>query len=182
MSLGVFERVKTLIRADAHGVLESLEERSLLLKQYVREAELELGRRRARSEALIEESKRLRDELELCSDEVQKLDADVELALAGGEEELARFAIRRLIPRRAAARQLEAQIAQRDEERSELEERLRVQEERLQELKTRARAELARRATAEESPPWLSEPTVADEEVELELMRRRADATGGSGR
>jgi len=180
MSVGVFERVKTLIRADAHGVLESLEERSLLLKQYVREAELELGRRRARGEALAEESKRLRDELELCSDEIQKLDADVELALAGGEEELARFAIRRLLPRRAAARLLEAQIAQREEERNELEQRLGVQEERLEALKTRARGELARRAAADECPPWLSEPTVADEEVELELMRRRTETTGGS--
>jgi phage shock protein A len=180
MSVGVFERVKTLIRADAHGVLESLEERSLLLKQYVREAELELGRKRARSEALSEESKRLRDELELCSDEIQKLDADVELALAGGEEELARFAIRRLLPRRAAARLLEAQIVQREEERNDLEQRLGVQEERLEALKTRARGELARRAAADESPPWLSEPTVADEEVELELMRRRAETEGGS--
>jgi phage shock protein A len=182
MSLRVFERVKTLIRADAHGVLESLEERSLLLKQYVREAELELGRKRARSEALAEESKRLRDELELCSDEIKKLDADVELALAGGEDELARFAIRRLIPRRAAARQLEAQIAQREEEHGELDERLRLQEKQLEELKTRARGELARRAAADEAPPWLSEPTVADEEVELELMRRRAEATGGASR
>jgi phage shock protein A len=179
MNAGVFERIRTLIRADAHGVLESLEERSLLLKQYVREAELELGRRRARIEALADEAKRLGDELEPCRDDIRRLDADVELALEGGEEELARFAIRRLLPRRAAAKLLEAQIAQRDQERTGLEERLRGQEEQLEALKARVRGELARRAAADQSPTWLSEPTVAEEEVELELMRRRTEAAGG---
>ena len=55
MALKLFDRIATLLKADAHGIVESLEERTLLLKQYVREAELELNRKRARLDALREE-------------------------------------------------------------------------------------------------------------------------------
>ena len=95
-------RLAVLVKADAHGVLEQLEERSLLAKQHLREAELELNRKRARSEALEEESRRLAEEAERIEGEVVALDADVELALAGGKAELARFSVRRLLPRRRA--------------------------------------------------------------------------------
>ena len=39
MAIKLFDRIATLVKADAHGLVESLEERSLLLKQYEREAE-----------------------------------------------------------------------------------------------------------------------------------------------
>ena len=42
------DRMTTLVKADAHGVIDHLEEKSLLLKQHLREAELELDRKRAR--------------------------------------------------------------------------------------------------------------------------------------
>ena len=89
-----------MLKADAHGVVESLEERSLLLKQYLREAEIGLDRDRARLEALREECKALTDRLERETEAVRRIDEDVALALDGGKEELARFAIRQLLPRR----------------------------------------------------------------------------------
>ena len=55
----LFDRITTLIKADAHGVVESLEERSLLLKQYVREAEIDLQRKRPRLESIRMEEQRL---------------------------------------------------------------------------------------------------------------------------
>ena len=36
------DRMALLVKADAHGVMDQLEERSLLVKQHLREAELEL--------------------------------------------------------------------------------------------------------------------------------------------
>ena len=59
MSHGILNRLRILIRADAHGVLESLEDRSLLLKQCVREAEVELAERRARRDALDQQTTEL---------------------------------------------------------------------------------------------------------------------------
>jgi phage shock protein A len=178
MGLRLFDRIARLVAADAHGVVESLEERSLLLKQYLREAELEVNRKRARLEAVREEEKRLREAAARHGDEIRALDQDVSLALAGGKEDLARFAIRRLLPRRAELKAIVARIAEREEESRGLAERVEMQQARLDALRTRVRAELACDATGADSPVWGREDAVADEDVELELMRRR-DAAGG---
>ena len=174
----LFDRIAMLLKADAHGVIESLEERSLLLKQYLREAELELTHKTARLEAMREDEKRLREALGRCTDKIRALDEDIALALGGSKDDLARFSIRRLIPRRSEAAALRAQIEQRGAEATALAERLAGQQAQFDSLRVRVRAELLRESTAGSSTPWPFEAAVADEEVELELMRRRRE-TGG---
>jgi phage shock protein A len=178
MALKLFDRITTLLRADAHGVVESLEERSLLLKQYLREAELEVNRKRARLETLRDEEKRLQEACARREEDIRGLDEDVALALASEKDDLARFAIRRLIPRRAEVKALTAQIAQHAEEARAIAERVETQQAQLEALRTRVRAELVRERDDAGPAPWVHEPVVADEEVELELMRRRS-TTGG---
>src|SRR5438093_472057 len=172
MALKLFDRITTLLKADAHGVVESLEERSLLLKQYVREAELELNRKRARLEALREEEKRLRETCARREDEMRALDEDIALALGNGKEDLARFAIRRLLPRRGEVKALTAQIARHAEEAHALAARVELQQTQLDALRTRVRADVVHERD-EAGVAWGCEPVVADEEVELELIRRR---------
>lgn len=178
MALQLFDRITTLLKADAHGVIESLEERSLLLKQYVREAEIELNRKRARLETVRDEEKRLGEELLRRDEEIRSLDEDIALALGGGKDDLARFAIRRLIPRRNERKALGAQIEQRSEEARVLAERVAVQEAQYESLRTRARAELAHANEPTAPQLWPCEAVVADEEVELELLRRRGEGRG----
>lgn len=168
----LFERMASLVRADAHGVLDQLEERGLLLKQHLREAEIELDHNRARLVALDEELRRLETDEQKLAGEVEALDGDVELALAGGHAELARFAVRRLLPRRKALEALRGRSAEIGGERGRLAERVGVQQEQFEALRVQVRAELARR-----SPPgWADvEPAtpVPEAEVDLELLRRR---------
>ena|SRR5262245_34746586 len=180
MPLRLFDRIGLLLKADAHGVIESLEERSLLLKQYVREAEIELNQKAARLEAVRDEAKRLREALAHIEDEISALDEDVTLALAGGKDDLARFAIRRLIPRRQQAAAVRAQLEQRGAEAQALADRVSAQQAQFDSLRVRVRAELARESAAGPATPWPCEVAVADEEVELELMRRRQGERGGS--
>src|SRR5262249_36876675 len=146
-----------------------------------REAELEVDRKRARLEALREEEKRQREALVRREDEVRRLDEDIGLALAGGKEDLARFAIRRLLPRRNEVKLLRTQIEEHAQEGRALADRLEAQQAQLESLRTRVRAELARRSETEPSGPWLGEAVVADEEVELELLRRRRAEGGERG-
>ena len=179
MSSKLMNRIATLVRADAHGLVESLEERSLLLKQYVREAEIELDRKRARLEAVREEEKELRDRLAQHEAESRALDEDIALALGGGKDDLARFAIRRLLPRRKEIAALRAQIDDRSAEAQALVARLEQQQAQFEALRTRVRVELAQGGDVAASPAWMTEPAVADEEVELELLRRRHAPEGG---
>lgn len=173
MTTKLFDRIATLLKADAHGVIESLEERSLLLKQCVREAEIALNGKRARLEVVRDEAKRLRDALSGVEAQTRMLDEDVTLALSGGKDELARFAARRLLAQQRAAETLRAQLADRSDEERALAERVDIQQAQFDSLRARVRAELARRTDAPDSGAWVPEPAVADEEVELELLRRR---------
>ena len=63
--MNLFDRISILMKADAHGVMESLEDRSRLLKQCLRDAEAELERKRlllrdhkAEAEALTRDESR----------------------------------------------------------------------------------------------------------------------------
>jgi phage shock protein A len=179
MSLKLFDRIAMLVKADAHGMVESLEDRSLLLKQCLREAEIDLSRKRAELEALSDEEKRLREIEARREEEARALDEDVTLALAGGKDELARFAIRRLLPRRSEAKAASARLAELAARSRILAERLAEQESQFESLRTRIRAELAREPEVGTPCGWQAEPVVAEEEVELELLRRRRAAEGG---
>jgi phage shock protein A len=168
----VFERLGLLLKADAHGVIESLEERSLLAKQLVREAELEVARKRDRVEAIDRELARLGAEGARGGEELRALDADVELALGRGEEELARFAARKLLTGQRAQTARDARSGALTRERADLAERLARQETELDELRERVRARLHEEANRGEG---VSCPApVAEHDVSLELLRRRA--------
>jgi len=122
-----------------------------------------------------EELTLLREERARVEGRVRSLDEDVELALASGKDDLARFAIRRLVGERRTSGALAAEIAEREGEREALDERVGRQQAQLDALRARVRAELARGAepSAGESSGWGPGYDVADEEVEIELLRRR---------
>ncbi len=167
----VFERMGRLVRADAHGLMDQLEERSLVLRQHLREAENEVERKQVALEAMDEQRRALADQGQRLEARVAELDGDVELALAGEDPDLARYAVRRLIPQKAALKELFARAAELDARRSRLAERLEAQRAQLAELRPRVRAALAKRDLG----PVVEcrGELVSDEEVELELLRRR---------
>ena len=110
-----------------------------------------------------------------------QLDQDVKLALERGEEDLARFAIRRLIAHRRQAEGLDEAIRAHREEREQLAAKLDEQEIELEALRDRVRQALARERVAERDArdPEACAATVKDEEVEIELLRRRGTAQEG---
>lgn len=175
----LFERMSRIVRSDAHGILEQLEKRSLLLKQHLRDAEIEVADKRARVETLEEDQRRLREEVDRLRARERALDEDVELALAGEKAELARFAVARLLPVRDSRCELEARIQEVAAERERLAERLEVQEAQLAELRVRVQARLVE-TRSERSALHAAERPVAEEEIEIELLRRRR-APGGTG-
>ena len=185
--MSLWTRWKTLLRADAHGVVDALGDKALILRQHLRDATVELDRKRSRLETLAVEDEDLRREKERMTERLESADQDVTLALEQGEEELARYAIQRLLPlregyaelarRREAVREeteaLSARLAEQEIEYEHLERRVRVHLDRLEYEK---QGEVRASAWAERSC-WAGD--VTDEDVELELLRRRAESPGG---
>ena len=181
MMLRLFDRLATLVKADAHGVLDALEERPLLLRQHLRDAELALLGKRARLEGLAREEERLAEVLRRADGELAAFDADAELALGGEREDLARFALRKLVARRRERDAVEIALAEVREARATLAERVARQERDFEELRAKVRAALAALGAGRPASDPLAAPSVEEEEVELELLRRRrGGARGGA--
>lgn len=176
----LFERVGRLIRSDAHGIIDQLEERTLLMKQHLRDAELELTHKRACVDELEEEQRRLREQLERLDVRANALDEDVELALEGEREELARFALRKLLPVKEAVRDARGRIAELGSRRDRLGERLAEQELEFEELKLRVDARIAEARDKRNAAPSPSRE-VADEEIDIELLRRSRTQRAAAG-
>ena len=180
--MGLLHRISTLVKADAHGVVDAVEDRSLLLRQHLREAELELHRKRARLEALAAEEKNLAEEERRVGEAIERLEEDIALALGGGKEELARFAVKKQLLLERRRTQVRKRANDDASEREALTETLGQHETEFQDLKTRVKAHLAQAAARERGQDidLFCEPVVADEEIEIELLRRkRAVKKGG---
>lgn len=173
--MALFDRIRHLIKADAHGVVDALEDEALVLRQCVRDAEAALDRKRARRAALVAESKRLRAEVEGLDGRIEALDADVELALAAGQEELARFSLRKLLPLRRGRQAAIARLEAVEREGAELDEAIAADDGALEGLKARVAERLSRLASSPDDPAAAG-GGVRDEDIELELLRRRTAA------
>jgi phage shock protein A len=170
--MSIFNRIKTNVRADAHGLIDALEDRRLLLKQCVRDAEAELVRKRAKLQLLEQDLRQLERDEKATVSELSSFELDARTALAAGNDELSRYALKAVLVRKARQRR---QLERREElsrARGELTRTLAEQSERYDSLKERVNAELL--AGSGEEPCAYAE-LVTDEQVELELMRRKAE-------
>lgn len=166
------DRFRTLLAADAHGVIDALEDRALLLRQHLREARQAVATDQARLEALDAEARDLEQRRERLDGELAALERDVDLALGEERDDLARFAVRKLLPRRAGRQQIVRRRAVLEEERDTLAGRLAERQTALEELERRVKARLAQLEGGSDAFDT-SELVVTDDDVELELLRRR---------
>ena len=186
--MGFLDRLGTLVRADAHGLVDSLSDDRLLLRQHVREASEALAAKEARLAALEAEDKDLAALADRLESEAHALGRDTDLALAEEREDLARFTLQKMLGLRRRAVRVSERRRRLEEESQELAEDLDRQRLELDELKARARAFLEQkglegRDSGPLGDPWSTHPAmveekVADEEVDLELLRRQVALAG----
>lgn len=170
--MSLFDRMKTSVKADAHGVIDALEDRRLLLRQCVRDAEAELGKKRAHLQALELDLRSIERDGARAAQQLAELEADAELALSAGEDALARHTLKRLLALRGRKRRGDERGQELARQKRELEQKLNEQSELYEELKARIEAELA--ATGGGLDAGCD--VITDEQVELELLRRKRAA------
>lgn len=177
----LLERLKFMLRADAHGMVDALQDRALLLKQHLRDAELEVQHKRGQLERLKAAQQRLEADRERLRIEHVRHERDVELALSEDQDELARSALGRSM----SVAQLLERVAQRIEDNcaqcAALELTLTTQRAELELLRARVEQELSALAdSGVEGVRGEAGPTpIAPDELELELLRRKRSHTGG---
>lgn len=183
--MAIIRRLSRMCRADLHGMLDQLEDKGLLLKQYLRDMEGELARKEARLRQLTASREQARGDLEARDREQEKLEQDLAVAIQKERDDISRFLIRKIKHQEQTRDQLRRHMAALDQESAEL--RKLTEEQRLQheQLQLRAR-EYCRRAEKQQQERilWAAVPDTShgepsEEEVELELLRHKERLKGG---
>jgi len=185
--MGIMSRLYRLCKADAHGVMDQLEDKELLLKQYLREMEESLEQKQARLARTGATIRQVQGDLDLRREELQKLEKDLDLAVGKGKDDIARMLIRKRRTIQGGADLLAQRLQYLTDEKSHLEETLERQRLQHEELKVKV-AGFCRQAELHpfetmgpptgEHPAWKM-PT--EEEIELELLQRKQSLqTGGA--
>lgn len=176
--MSFFTRIKTSLSADAHGLVDAIEDEALLLKQHLRDAESEVLRKRSRVRELEAEQKRLGVERERTQVEQVRAGHDVDLAVEQGRDDLSRYALKQLLTHKGLLERIDARLAQAGDEMKELEQVLGTQQVALEELRARVQAFLSDR---ESGRAQAALTPVTEEQVELELLRRKRDSESARG-
>jgi phage shock protein A len=178
MKMSFLKRIKASLRADAHGLVDAIEDEALLLKQHLRDAESEVLRKRARTRELEAEQKRLGIERERALVEKARAGQDVDLAVEQGRDDLSRYALKQMLSQKNLIERIDLELARAGDELKELEQVLGTQQIALEELRARVQAFLSARQSGHVQAALTP---VTEEQVELELLRRKREAESARG-
>lgn len=186
--MSIMTRFVRLCKADIHGVMDQLEDKGLLLNQYVRDMEEELAQKEAKLKKMKTSRDGAKQEHEKYSREIGNLEKDLAVAIEKDKDDIARFIIRKLRPLSTHQDELGNHIKILDLEIAQFQgcvDEQRLQYEQLQ-LKS---AEYFRKTEREQWEKTLSSAVpnsrsgeLSEEEVELELLRRKQAVQGGEKR
>jgi phage shock protein A len=177
--MAIFSRLFRLCKADLHGVMDQLEDKGLLLKQYLREMDESLVQKASRQAQLHDACHKIQCELDRRRTESEKIEKDLELALRKGKDEIAKMLIRKRRSLQMTSDQLERQLQVLEEENTRVAETLSAQRMRYDQLKVKAGAyrHLADQQRFEMNAPVVEGPGLwqapTDDEIELELLQRK---------
>jgi len=170
--MALITRLTRLFRADAHALLDQLEEPEALLRQALREMDEALAQGQARlreREQRLEQLQRRRHDIET---RLAGIGSELDLCLAAGNEALARLLLRRRLEGERLAEQLARQRERLAAEQADARARLADQQQRLEQL--RQRAAVFDHADDSSEAPWRAEDIiVSDADVELALLREK---------
>ena len=178
--MGMMSRFVRIWKADIHGVMDEFEDQGLVLKQGLREMEDELEKKERHLQQLEAGRDQAGRKYDAAGERYGKLESDLASGLAGGHDRICRTLIRRLKEEEQLMTSLEDY---RQGLTAEIDGRRQVlgsQHRQYQEFQARSREFFLR----EEQQNWqesfaglggdITGAAVTDEEVELELLRRKA--------
>ena len=177
--MGIMTRVLRLCKADVHGVMDQLEDKELLLKQYLREMEDSLDRKERQISALSQRQSGLIRQIDDHQGEMNRIENDLDLAIQKEKDDIARMLIRRRRTLESACRHLQTQMEMYAQEETTLTATL--ANHRLQYDTLKVKADVYCQKTRQspfsaQTNPVSGEGCPIDptqEEIELELIQRR---------
>ncbi len=182
--MGIASRMLRLCKADLHGVLDQMEDRELLLKQYLREMEEALSVNRTQLDGCCAQKTKVEHEWSLLGDKIKAMEEDIALAVAKQKDDIARMLIKRIYPLRQTAADLEGRMVRLEADVADRQEAYARQMAVYERIRQRAAVADGGRAGLDDLPPdgrrrnhRRSEPS--EEEIELELLMHKEALQAG---
>ena len=180
--MGILTRVVKIFKADIHGVMDQFENQELLLKQHLRDMKEALNQKELNLNSLLAAQKQAQTECSRYRHQSEVLEADLSVAIRKNKDDMARKLIRKVMPINKLVDELTGHIRALEDEISST--RVCLDQQRLQyeQIKHKS-AELFRQTQIGVSASNLSRTDpdslveLSEEEVELELLKRRDTLT-----
>lgn len=132
--MALINRIARLFAADAHALVDKLEEPDLLLKQAQREMQRIVAQSNQRVGALTKRGEQLESLIAQVTVEVAECDKELDVCFKANDEDLARSVVRRRLQRESQIEQLQQQQRACEEDLAKCDMELRDRELALQEL------------------------------------------------
>lgn len=88
--MGILSRFKDIMSANINALLDKCEDPEKMIDQYLRNLESDLGKVKSETAAVMADEKRVKRELDECTEEINKLQAYAEKAVVAGNDDDAR--------------------------------------------------------------------------------------------
>jgi len=177
--MGIITRFVRIFKADIHGVMDQLEDRGLLLKQYLRDMEEALAQKETRLGKVVAARNQAQQAGEKYRLEIKKLEHDLEVAIKKDKDEIARLLIKKIIPLTKLRDGVRHHMDHLDQEIGGIKECIDQQRLQYESLKHRSRQyfhkaeqDVWEKANPIIDPDNISE-VLSDEEIEIELLQRK---------
>ena len=173
----VLPRLIQLYKADVHGALDRLEDKTLLLKQCFREMDEDLSRKDLLVSDLKKKKHQIQDDMDHCNKKFEKIGKDLGLTLRKEKDDIARMLIRRRFHLEENQKRLRQEYNDINNRIKELLTRLKDQKQRYKKIQANA---IAFNLKNGHSPlngngcQWKESaelPVVTKQEIELELLQ-----------
>jgi len=183
--MAIIARIVKILKADLHGVMDQLEDRGLLLKQHLRDMAEALNRKEAKLRKMTASYNQGRKDLAGIKQQWEALDHDLTVAVRKNKDDISRMLIRKMKPLQNLSEELTRHLKTLDEEMIQFKNHLQQQRLRHEQLKCRT-TEYLHRTQMQQWEKEVIDPVagdgygeLADQEIELELLKRKEALTGG---
>ena len=166
-------RLTRLFRADAHAVLDRLEEPDILLRQAVREMEDEVARNAQALKALELDHEHTRARIAQIESSLSGIAGELDLCFAADNQNLVRTLLRRRLQGERLAQQLNQRLARLSDDIAQRRGALDDQRQRLEGM--RQKAAIFDIESADKSEVAFGTPDIAvsEDDIDLALLRER---------
>jgi phage shock protein A len=177
--MGIATRVLKICKADIHGMMDQLEDKGLLLKQYLRDMKEALEHKEARLKKLNVSLSQARRERDNYNQEIEKLEQDLETAIKKAKDTISRLLIRKIKSLTRLRDDIDRYVHALDQQMGQFKDCIDQQRIQYAQLKIRATEyfhptdQKEWEKTQPTFPPGRTYPAPSDEEIELELIQRK---------